>query len=58
MSVNQVNSIIEFATFNNLRILYNEKVATATVDNIRNMIRESDAFKYLNNPEEFLNNLQ
>lgn len=50
----QINSIINFAIANNLQILYNEKKLSVSMDNICCIIRDSDAFHYLNNPKQFL----
>ena len=53
----QLNAIIEFARFNNLQILYNEKTIPATADNVCTMIRQCDALRFLKNPQQFLKEL-
>ena len=53
----QLNAIIEFARFNNLQILYNEKTIPATADNVCTMIRQCDALRFLKNPQQFLTEL-
>ena len=50
----QINSIINFAIANNLQILYDQKKLAVSMDNICSMIHNSDAFRYLNNPKQFL----
>ena len=50
----QINSIINFAIANNLQILYDGKKLSVSMDNICSIIYASDAFRYLNNPKQFL----
>ena len=57
LSQKQLNAIIEFARFNNLQILYNEKTISATADNVCTMIRQCDALRFLKNPQQFLKEL-
>ncbi len=57
ISKKQLDAVIQFAQFNNLQILYNEKTISATTDNVCTMIRESDALRFLENPERFLTEL-
>ena len=57
LSKKQLDAIIEFARFNNLQILCNEKTMAATTDNVFRMIRQSDALRYLENPQQFLTDL-
>jgi len=53
----QINSIVNFAIANHLQILYNEKKLSVSMENICSIIRDSDAFHYLNNPKQFLTQL-
>ncbi len=57
LSKKQLDAIIQFALFNDLQIFYNEKTIAATADNVCAMIRQSDALRYLENPQRFLTEL-
>ncbi len=57
LSKKQLDAITGFALFNNLKILYNEKTIDATADNVCTMIRQSDALRFLENPQHFLTEL-
>ena len=54
LSKKQIDSLINFAIVNNLQILYNEEKLAVSMDNICTMVKNSDAFCYLNNPKQFL----
>ena len=57
LSQKQLNAIIEFARFNNLQILYNEKTIPVTTDHVCTMIRQCDALRFLKNPQQFFKEL-
>jgi hypothetical protein len=57
LSEKQLDAIIQFARFNDLQILYNEKAVPVTTDNVYTMIRQCDALRFLKNPKRFLTEL-
>lgn len=57
LSKEQLDTVIEFANQNNLCIEYGEKTFEPTVENLKNLILNSAAYRFAKNPREFFNNL-
>ena len=56
-SPKRICCIEKFAINNNLRILYNNEIVSASIGNISDIIKNSKAFSYVHNSGEFWNSL-
>ena len=57
-SLHQLECICEFAVYNNFLMEYKNELHTVNKNNFIKIIQKSDALKFLENPQEFLNNLK
>ena len=57
LDIKQIKSIIEFINSNNSVIFINDKFFNASVANFRELIKNSQAFKYCENPIGFIQQL-
>ncbi len=56
ISKNQLQELLNFAIYNGLSIKYNDTLYEASMDTLINIFRESNANKFLLDPEKFLEN--
>lgn len=52
-----VNAIINFAKANNLTFVYNQEAVDANLDGIKDVLINSPAYKFLENPNVFFDNI-
>lgn len=57
-SLHQLECICEFAICNNFLMEYENELHTVNKNNFIKIIQKSDALKFLENPQEFLNDLR
>ena len=57
IKLQEINAIINFADTNGLMLFCNEQTISPTLDNIRKIIVDSSAYRFVKNPESFLNEI-
>ena len=54
----EVNAIINFINDNNLYILYEENIISATKENLASIVRSSAAYRFLKDNKKFLDEIE
>lgn len=52
-----IKSIIKFCVINNLRFCFNDVIYAPTLENIKTIINNSPAYKFISNPKKFLEDI-
>ena len=52
-----INALINFAKANNLTFVYNQEAVDANLDGIKDVLINSPAYKFLENPNVFFDNI-